>query len=135
MAGAWDKFIGPGATNAELWLELLGALGLTTVLTAINFTKRANLNWTIGQWLVFCLFAFDLSGGIITNATAAAKRWYHRAGQRFSHHFSFVVVHGLHLAAVAWLFREGDWLYFAVYFGYLLEDVAERPLPRKKIGD
>lgn len=124
LAGAWDKFIGPGATDAELWLELLGALGLTAVLTIINFTQRANLNWTIWQWLVFLLFAFDLSGGIITNATATAKRWYHRAGQDFTDHLSFVAIHGLHLVIIAWLFRGGDWLYFAVYFGYLLVGTA-----------
>ncbi|WP_420631324.1 hypothetical protein [Candidatus Leptofilum sp.] len=124
LAGTWDKFIGPGATDAEQWLQLLGALGLTAVLTLINITQRAELKWSTLQWVVFLLFAFDLSGGIITNATATAKRWYHRAGQQFIHHFGFVAVHGIHLAAVAWLFRGGDWLYFGVYFGYLLVGTA-----------
>ncbi|MBK8900419.1 MAG: hypothetical protein IPM53_04485 [Anaerolineaceae bacterium] len=124
LAGAWDKFIGPGATNAELWLELLGALGLTAVLTLINFTQRSELNWTTWQWLVFLLFAFDLSGGIITNATSGAKRWYHRPEQRFIDHVGFVALHGIHLAVVAWLFRDGDWLYFAIYYGWLLGGTA-----------
>lgn len=124
LAGAWDKFIGPGATDAEQWLQLVGALGLTAVLTLLNITQRSELNWSIGQWLVFLLFAFDLSGGIVTNATSAAKRWYHRAGQRFIDHFGFVAVHGIHLAVVAWLFRDGDWLYFAVYCGWLLVGTA-----------
>ncbi|MBK7894259.1 MAG: hypothetical protein IPJ90_05120 [Anaerolineaceae bacterium] len=124
LAGAWDKFIGPGATDAELWLQLVGMVGLTAVLTLINLNQRSDLNWSGWQWLVFLLFAFDLSGGIVTNATATAKRWYHRAGQRFMDHFGFVAVHGLHLAAIAWLFRDGDWLYFAVYYGWLLVGTA-----------
>ncbi|MEZ4592714.1 MAG: hypothetical protein R3D55_16440 [Chloroflexota bacterium] len=124
LAGEWDKFIGPGATKAELWLQWVGALGLTAVLTLITFTQRSELSWSTWQWLVFLLFAFDLSGGIMTNATATAKRWYHRAGQRFLDHFGFVAIHGLHLALVAWLFRDGDWLYFAVYYGWLLGGTA-----------
>lgn len=124
LAGAWDKFIGPGATDAELWLQLVGTVGLTAVLALTNFTQRSDLHWSAWQWLVFLLFAFDLSGGIITNATSAAKRWYHRAGQRFIDHFGFVAVHSLHLAAVTWLFRDGDWPYFVVYYGYLLVATA-----------
>ena len=124
LAGAWDKFIGPGATNAELWLQLLGGLGLTAVLALPAVQQRSDLNWSSWQWLVFVLFAFDLSGGIVTNATSAAKRWYHRAGQRFMDHFGFVAIHGIHLAAIAWLFRDGDWLYFAVYYGWLMVGTA-----------
>ncbi len=124
LAGEWDKFIGPGATEAELWLQLAGALGLTAVLTLTNISQRSELNWTSWQWFVFLLFAFDLSGGILTNATATAKRWYHRAGQRFMDHFGFVALHGIHLAAVAWLFRGSDWGYFGLYFGYLLLGTA-----------
>ncbi|WP_420643328.1 hypothetical protein [Candidatus Leptofilum sp.] len=120
LAGMWDKFIGPRATDAELWLQLIGGLGLTAVLTLTNFDQRTELDWSTAQWSIFLLFAFDLSGGIITNATATAKRWYHRQGQRFMDHFGFVAIHGIHLAVVAWLFRGGDWLYFGIYYGYLL---------------
>lgn len=124
LAGEWDKFIGPGATRAELWLQWLGTVGLTAVLALININQRRQLGWSTWQWLIFLLFAFDLSGGIITNATSTAKRWYHRAGQRFVDHLGFVAVHGLHLALVAWLFRGGDWPYFVVYYGYLLVATA-----------
>lgn len=120
LAGAWDKFIGPGATNGELGLQLWGGLGLTAVLIAINLAQRAELGWSAVQWGVFALLAFDLAGGILTNATNTAKRWYHRPGQRASHHLGFIAVHGIHLAVVAGLFRGGDWLYLASYFGFLL---------------
>lgn len=124
LAGTWDKFIGPGATDAELWLQLGGGLALTAVLTLPLISQRNALNWSTGQWLIFLLFAFDLSGGILTNATATAKRWYHRPGQRFIDHFGFVAVHGLHLLLVSWLFRDGDWVFVAVYYGYLLLGTA-----------
>lgn len=124
LAGAWDKFIGPGATQAELWLQLLGGLGLTAVLALTILSQRHALNWNTGQWIIFLLLAFDLSGGILTNATATAKRWYHRPGQRAIDHFGFVAVHGVHLALIAWLFRDGDWLFFAIYYGYLLGATA-----------
>ena len=122
LAGVWDKFIGPGATDAELWLQLGGGVVLTAVLTLIN--QRSDLDWSTVQWFVFLLIAFDLSGGILTNASAAAKRWYHRPGQRFINHFGFVAVHGIHLVVIAWLFRDGDWGYVAVYYGYLLLGTA-----------
>ena len=124
LAGSWDKFIGPGATNAELWLQLVGGLSLTAVLTLPLFNQRSTLNWSTLQWIVFLLMAFDLSGGILTNATATAKRWYHRPGQRFIDHFGFVTVHGIHLVVIAWLFRDGDWWFAAVYYGYLLLGTA-----------
>ena len=124
LIGAWDKFIGPGATNAEQWLQWSGTLGLTAVLALINLNQRSDLNWSTLQWIVFLLLAFDISGGILTNATSAAKRWYHRAGQRFSDHFGFVAIHAVHLAAVAWFFRDGDWLYFVVFYGWLLLGTA-----------
>lgn len=118
--GAWDKFIGPGATKAELWVQLGGGMLLAAAILLFTFPQRTTLGWSFWQWLVVGLLAVDLSGGIITNATAAAKRWYHRPGQGFWAHLSFIAVHGFHLAVVAWLFREGDWLFFVVTYGYLL---------------
>jgi hypothetical protein len=57
---------------------------------------------------------------VITNATATAKRWYHRPGQGWYQHLGFVAVHAVHIALVTWLFRGSDWLYFCVYYAYLL---------------
>jgi hypothetical protein len=66
------------------------------------------------------LLVFDLMGGVITNATATAKRWYHRPGQGWFQHMGFVAVHAVHITLVAWLFRGSDWFYFYVYYAYLL---------------
>lgn len=119
--GAWDKFVGPGATSAEEWLQLGGGLLLTGMLGVLLYSQREILDWSGWQWLAVAVLIFDLTGGIITNATSAAKRWYHRAGQEgIAAHLPFVAVHGLHLLLVAALFRQMDWAFFALTYGYLL---------------
>lgn len=118
MAGAWDKFVGPGATDAEQWLMLIPTViaGIAAPVYAIY----ADLGWSTMQLLVAALLAFDLVGGVITNATATAKRWYHRPEATFRDHLQFVAVHFLHPLLVAWLFLGGDWAYVAVVYGYLM---------------
>ena len=66
------------------------------------------------------LLGFDLLGGVLTNATSAAKRWYHRPGQRWPQHLAFVSFHFVHVALVALLLRGGDWPFFLSVSGYLL---------------
>lgn len=118
LAGEWDKFVGPGQTWAEFWLILIPSVlaGLAAPLYAI----RSGLAWTTLQLIVAGLIAFDLVGGVVTNATTTAKRWYHRPGQGWLQHLEFVAVHALHIFLIAWLFRGGDWTYFGVYYAYLL---------------
>lgn len=121
LRGAWDKFIGPGATGSEQWLQLIAGLGLAAVLGLLLYLRRDTLDWTAAQTLVAALLAVDLIGGVITNATAAAKRWYHRPGQEgLRAHLPFVALHGLHLLLVAALFRGMDWGFWAVLYVYLL---------------
>ncbi len=66
------------------------------------------------------LISFDLAGGIVVNTTSSAKRWYHRPEQGLRQHLGFIALHGLHLALVAWLFRDGDWRYVGATYAYLL---------------
>ncbi len=121
ILGAWDKFVGPGATSAEEWLQLTGGIALAGMLGILLYISRDTLNWSVLQVLVVIFLGLDLTGGIITNATSAAKRWYHREGQDgLKAHLPFVAVHGLHLLAIAWLFRGMDWAFFVVMYGYLL---------------
>ena len=118
LRGALDRFIGPGATLAEIWLQLV-----PSVLAAIGAPAYAvwqGAGWSTAQLLVAGLLAFDMTGGVITNATSAAKRWYHREGQGLREHLVFTAVHALHLFLVAWLFRAGDWGFFGVTTAYLL---------------
>lgn len=118
LAGEWDKFVGPGQTRAEFWLILVPSL--LAGLAAPLFALCSGLGWSVWQLVVAGFLALDLVGGVVTNATATAKRWYHRPGQGWLQHLGFVALHGVHLALVVWLFRDGDWVYFNVYYLYLL---------------
>ena len=116
--GEFDRFMGPGATRAELALEFgFAALGGVAMLF---YALTSFPQWSIIQIGVAVLLAFDIGGGVVTNATSSAKRWYHRAGQGARQHMQFVALHVLHLVVVAWLFRSSDWLYAIVFVIYLL---------------
>lgn len=118
LAGEWDKFIGPGATSAEVRLGLaFSALWTGAVLT---YGAWQQLGWSGWQMLAAGLFAFDLAGGIFVNAMSSAKRWYHRVGQGHWQHFGFTAAHVVHIAVVTWLFRGMDWTYFVGMSAYLL---------------
>lgn len=118
FAGVLDRFTGPGATRAELVLQFLPPL--IAAILAPAYAISQELDWSPWQLGLAALLALDLLGGVLTNATATAKRWYHRPGQGFTEHFSFVLVHLLHIAAVAWLFRGGDGVFFLGVSGYLM---------------
>lgn len=132
FAGAWDRFVGPGATRGEERLQVIGTVALTIALMAFLVLRSMELDWSAAQWIVSALLAFDLLGGVITNATSAAKRWYHRPGQAGPRaHLPFVAVHGAHLLLVAALFRGMDWTYVVVFYAYLMAAaviVAQSPL-------
>ena len=118
LLGEWDKFVGPGQTRAEFLLILFPSLlaGLAVPL----YTLFAGLGWTILQLIVAGLIAFDLMGGVVTNATSSAKRWYHRPGQGWLQHLGFIAVHFIHPFLIAWLFLGMDWIYFAAVYVYLV---------------
>jgi hypothetical protein len=118
LAGHWDRFVGPGLHPAEFWLILLPTLAMTVGVPVYAYAQ--NLGWTAVQYLLAASLAFDLTGGVITNAATPAKRWYHRPGQGMKAHLGFTAVHGGHLLLIAWLFRGGDWLYWGMTYGYLL---------------
>lgn len=117
--GRWDTFVGPGATAVEEWVQLLGGLFLTA-LVMLCVVLRVPTPLSTLQLALIGLLALDLSGGIVTNATAPAKRWYHRAGQQRRHHLAFVLPHGVHLALVVWLFPVGPWWWFPLFYGHLI---------------
>lgn len=117
LLGQWDTFIGPGATRSELLLIWLSALG--GGVFALAYAWRAGVQWSAWLWLIALLMALDLFGGVIANATSTTKRWYYRPGQGFRQHITFVAYH-IYPFLVAWLYRDGDWLYGVFAYGYLL---------------
>jgi len=65
----------------------------------------------------------DMIGGVVTNSTSAAKRWYHREGQGYVQHMTFISIHAMQIAAVAFLFcprEDRQWFYFLAVYGPLL---------------
>ena len=107
--GRLERFLGPGKTRAENVVELLGgAVGLAAVVAAagVDATVRA---WSMVQLGLAVLLTLDLVGGVLTNATSSAKRWYHRPGPgRSRARLCFVAVHVMHLAIVAFVLLPGD---------------------------
>ncbi|MBZ0276137.1 MAG: hypothetical protein K8I60_08335 [Anaerolineae bacterium] len=118
LLGSWDRFIGPGATTAENIL----ILGVPLVAAALLLIYAASkpLAWTPLQTFLAALLALDMTGGVVTNAATAAKRWYHRPGQTARHHLGFVSVHAAQLLIVSLAFRDADWGYFVLTYGYLM---------------
>ncbi len=115
---ALDAFIGPGATTAELWLQgVLTVMGGTTLIGLALWSGTA---WTPVQIVLASLLALDMVGGIVTNATSSAKRWYHREGQGFWRHLGFTALHTGHIFLVAWLFRDMDWHFLTLGSIFLL---------------
>jgi hypothetical protein len=113
-----ERFIGPGYTRAELWLQF--SVTLVAALAVPVYAYWVNLDWTILLFVMATLLAADLVGGVMTNATSAAKRWYHRKGQTKTQHLIFIAVHALQLFLVAYFFRGGDWTFFITVYAYLL---------------
>lgn len=118
FTGAIDKFFGPGTTKAETWIQAVFCIGAGIAM--LIYALMNGFDWSLIQYLLAAWMAFDLVGGIITNATSSAKRWYHRQGQGFQEHYAFIAPHVIYVFLVAWLFRSMDWLYFGVIAIYLL---------------
>lgn len=121
MAGSYDRLIGPGATRAEIYLQFTFAAAAGVAMP--TYAILNHLGWSTIQLFVATAFAVELTGGICTNATSSAKRWYHQPGMEFRQHFTFVAIH-IHPLIIAWLFRSMDWMFFVVVYGYLLAATA-----------
>lgn len=118
LPGLADRLIGPDATRAE-WL-LNGVPALVAAALAPLYAYALEPGWTLLQYLVAALLAFDIVGGVVTNATASGRRWYHRPQVGAKGQFGFVALHLLHLALVSWLFLGWDAAWLVAAAGWLL---------------
>ena len=116
--GWLDRLTGAKATKAELLLQFIPAF-IAGVAVPI-YAKTLSENWTYLQLALIALFAFDLVGGVITNVTSSAKRWFHREGQTWQDHLAFVSIHILHIFLISLLFRGLDWNFFFIVSSYLI---------------
>ncbi len=116
--GPIDRLLGPGATPAEYLIQLVlpGAVTVAAYLHA----QAAFSEWPWWKLLIYCVLVFDIVGGIVTNATSTAKRWFHREAQTWRDHLGFIALHFLQVAVIAMLFRDFDWAYGVFLSAYLI---------------
>ncbi len=113
-----DRFVGPGATRAERLLQFVPTLFVTLGLIAT--AVLSDWGWTPVQLIIAAVLTLDMVGGVITNATSAGKRWYHRAGQGFRQHMMFVLIHIVQPTLLVLFFDPGNWMFVAAGYGYLV---------------
>jgi hypothetical protein len=124
-SGKADFLFGTGATIAErgvVWMASLTGLSLYGYF----YLTRA-FSWTVWQYLVAGVIAFDVVGGIVANSLNSCKRFYHtparpdepRYAPFFKNHLAFSALH-IHPLLVAFFFGAGEMLYGVVWYAYLL---------------
>ncbi|MEV0584445.1 hypothetical protein [Nonomuraea sp. NPDC050310] len=114
--GAFERFMGPGKTRAELRMEVAGSLACMALLGWHLLVTPIQGGWP--QWLVTVVIGLDLVGGVMTNATNAAKRWYHHKPARAR--LGFVAAHLVYLAAMAFVVLDAAWGWFLANSALLL---------------
>lgn len=118
LRGWLDRITGTEATTAELLVQFVPSL--IFAIAAPVYAQSLAVDWTYLQLGLISLLGFDLVGGVLTNATSSAKRWFHREGQTWQHHLTFVSIHIFHIFLVALLFRDADWGFLAIASSYLI---------------
>ncbi len=116
--GWLDRITGTEATTAELLVQFVPPS--IFAIAAPIYAHTLAVDWTYLQLGLISLLGFDLAGGVLTNATSSAKRWFHREGQTWQHHLIFVSIHIFHIFLVALLFRDADWGFLAIASSYLI---------------
>lgn len=113
-----DSFFGPGATSTELAVQLIPAVIFATILLlrVIHLT----LFTSVAKYILFFIFVFDVTGGVLTNSTVACKLWYHRPEKTQLDRFIFTLVHSLHILIAALFFRDSGNIAFFVQATLLL---------------
>ncbi|MCE2572655.1 hypothetical protein [Motilimonas eburnea] len=105
-----ERLIGPYASPAEQWLSFGFSLMAGAVMALAIWLGQ--LDWHFWPAILAILLAMDIGGGIVSNACAGAKRWFHRQGINKRQHLIFIAFHGVQLGLFSWAFLDFDlsWL-------------------------
>ena len=116
--GFIDRLVGPGATKAELWIQFAFAISMGLGMLYYGLTATS---WNVWQIIVTTYLMFDLCGGIATNATNTAKRWWHRSERmHFKNDFKFLIAHFYMPLLITLAFFPSEWVMFVVSYAYLV---------------
>ncbi|MCL3861008.1 hypothetical protein [Actinotalea sp. K2] len=107
-SGRIDRFMGPGKTRPEYVVEIVGGVVCVALLAWLVLHTGAYREWSVLQAVIVGVAALDLVGGVLTNATNSAKRWYHRDRPGAARaRLVFVGAHVIHLAALGLVVPHG----------------------------
>ena len=89
---------------------------------AVAAIAVADLGWGPWQIAVTVWLVFDITGGVVTNGTSSAKRWWHRPERRrLANDLRWSLAH-FYMPLLMWTAFPStyDWVFFAGCWGYLL---------------
>jgi hypothetical protein len=124
-AGKADFLLGTGATQAEQTLVWIAGLAGVSLYGYLYLTHA--FNWTVWQYLLAGVIAFDVVGGIVANSLNSCKRFYHSPAKpgepRYSpllrNHLAFAALH-IYPLLVAVLYGTGNYFYGIAWYGFLV---------------
>lgn len=128
--GKPDFSSGTGAYPAEKALAFVSALIIPAFL--IYYASwRSAVDWSAIQFIVALVLAFDVGGGLVSNALNSCKRFYHTPAKReegklgvaLKQPMLFAALH-VHPFVVGGMYGGGDWAYGAAWYASLLLSAA-----------
>ena len=117
--GKPDLVAGTEATSIESLLAWGG--GLIGIGFTCLFYYKNEFNWTIWQYIVVAIVAYDTIGGAIANSLNSCKRFYHSSVCEFEpkyvrlakNHLFFALIH-VHTLLISSLFDTAS-LFYGVF--------------------
>lgn len=127
--GKTDYSSGTGAYATEKALGLASAFVIPGFLLYLLYSH--SVDWNGAQIALAFVLAFDVSGGLVSNALNSCKRFYHTPAKReegwlgrmLKHPVLFSALH-LHPIVVGWLYDGGIWSYGIRWYGLFLASAA-----------
>ncbi len=130
-----ERLIGPYASPAEQWLSFGFSLMAGAAMALAVWIGQ--LDWNFWQIILAVLLAMDICGGVVSNACAGAKRWFHRQSISKRQHLMFIAFHGVQLGLFSWAFLDfnlswlmGAWLWLMLACSLIIitSTYLQRPL-------
>jgi len=119
--GKTDVIAGTGAT----WIEknLVWLASISAVLLYLYFYLSNKLDWPLWKYLLACVIAFDIGGGVVANNLNSCKRFFHspvRGDETgyvglLKHHLFFVSFH-VHPIVVGLVYKGKEGLLYGLFW-------------------